>query len=76
MNIGDSARMVIGDDTVFGVVRKLTPRQVWVWTGTTGFGQKVWPFDRKTGEPIKLTLIAFPGIKLDLAYVDAFKVTA
>lgn len=60
-------------DVVLGTVRERTPRRVLVWTGTTGFGQKRWPFDAKTGEPVGMTKIAFPHLRLDLDYEDPFR---
>ena len=70
---GDSIRMVTHDGgSIMGVVCKTTPRRVWVWTGTTGFGQKRWPFDG-AGRPVGFTAVAFPGLRLDVDYVDPFK---
>jgi hypothetical protein len=64
--------MVLPGGTVMGVVRQVSPRWTWVWTGTTGFGQKRWPFDHK-GHPVGLTAVAFPDLSLDLDYVDPFR---
>lgn len=78
MKIGDSVRMVFRParnphyDSVMGVVRALSPRRIIVWTGTTGFGQKRWPFDQK-GRPVGRTFDVYPDLEIDLSYVDLFK---
>lgn len=78
MKIGDSVRMVFDPprnphyDTVMGVCRGRSRRRIIVWTGTTGFGQKRWPFDHK-GMPVGLTAVAFPDLRIDLSYADPFK---
>ena len=57
--------------STMGVVREVTPKRVYVWTGETGFGQKRWPFDDK-GRPVGTTKVAFPNLSLDLNYADPF----
>jgi hypothetical protein len=71
MKIGDSARLVVGGYSCFGVVRALSPRRVWVWFGETGFGQRRWPFDRK-GRPVGDTAVMLPHARLDVDYVSPF----
>ena len=61
--VGDSVEMASPYGSVMGVVREVSPRRVLVWTGTTGFGQKRWPFDEK-GAPVGLTKIAHPDLHL------------
>ena len=61
--VGDSVAMVSPSGTAMGVVREVTPKRVLVWTGTTGFGQRRWPFNEK-GEPVGNTKIAFPNLRL------------
>lgn len=74
MKIGDFVRFcrTDGGGSTFGNVRKLTPRQIVVWFGDTGFGQKEWPFNAK-GEPIGPTKEMFPTGRLDLSWVDPFE---
>ena len=79
MKIGNSVRMyfadgstVFGSDSVMGVCRGRSPRRIIVWTGTTGFGQKRWPFDHK-GFPVGRTAACFPELRIDLSYVDPFR---
>jgi hypothetical protein len=74
LKVGDSARFTRSDrdDTAIGVVREVTARQIIVWFGDTGFGQKRWPFSAKDGSPIGLTKIAFPTGLLDLSWRSPF----
>jgi uncharacterized protein with von Willebrand factor type A (vWA) domain len=74
-NVGDSVRMVapwLQNESVMGVVRKRTPKRIYVWTGQTGFGQKVWAFDDK-GNPVGFNKVAHPTLRLDLDYKDPFR---
>jgi hypothetical protein len=78
MKIGSSVSMYFADgstcfnsDSVFGVVCARSPRRIVVWTGTTGFGQRRWPFDNR-GRPVGHTAVAFPELRVDLDYIDPF----
>ena len=73
--VGDSVRMVapwLENESVMGVVREVTPRRVYVWTGQTGFGQRRWPFDEK-GNPVGSTRDFRPELRLDMTWEDPFR---